>query len=78
MRSMFVCLCKAVTDTQIRDAVDQGHNSLEALKNELQVSTACGACACEVDRIVEKRIAQTLSFSSTSGGKPIKEIQLCV
>lgn len=74
MRSMYVCLCKAVTDTQIREAVDQGHSSLQAMKDKLHVSTGCGACACEVDKIIDQRISENLSSSAMSGGLPIKEI----
>ena len=71
---MFVCLCKAITDTQIREAVDQGHSSLQAMKDNLQVSTGCGACACEVDKIIDERISENLSSSAQSGRFPIKEI----
>ena len=75
---MFVCLCKAVTDTQIREAVDQGHASLQAMQAKLQVSTSCGACACEVDKIIDERIQQNLSSSTASGTASIKEIRLAV
>lgn len=71
---MFVCLCKAITDTQIREAVDQGHGSMLAMKKKLEVSTGCGACACEVDRIIDERITENLSSSTQSGGFAIKEI----
>lgn len=53
---MFVCLCKAVTDHEIRDAVDQGVTSFEGMQSHLDVSTACGGCACEVKEVMEKKL----------------------
>ena len=53
---MFVCLCKAITDREIRDAVDQGVTSFEGMQTHLDVSTACGGCECEVKLIMEKKL----------------------
>jgi len=78
MHCMYVCLCNAVTDTQIREAVDQGHTSLQAMKEKLQVSTSCGACACEVDKIIEERSNQNLASTATSTGLAVKEIRFAV
>ena len=62
---MFVCLCKSVTDHEIRDAVDAGVCSFEDMQERLEVSTVCGACTCEVKQILkaklEKRIAASVS-----------------
>lgn len=47
---MYVCICNAVTDSQIRAAVDAGHDSLKALRTHLGVATECGRCArCAAD-----------------------------
>ncbi|RBP47056.1 (2Fe-2S)-binding protein [Arenicella xantha] len=53
---MFVCLCKSVTDHQIRNAVDQGVTSFDAMQAHLEVSTVCGACTCEVKQVMEKKL----------------------
>ncbi len=42
---MYVCLCKGITDGQIRDAVHQGCDSLRDLRRELGVASQCGKCA---------------------------------
>lgn len=42
---MYVCICKAVTDRQIRQAVELGACSLSDLKESLGVATGCGKCA---------------------------------
>jgi len=42
---MYVCLCNAITDKQIRRAVAEGASSLQALGDELGVASQCGGCA---------------------------------
>lgn len=42
---MYVCLCKAVTDHQIRAAVEEGCDSMRGLQRELGVASCCGKCA---------------------------------
>ncbi len=42
---MYVCLCKAVTDHQIHEAVAQGCNTMRSLQRELGVASTCGKCA---------------------------------
>ncbi|TDY03727.1 (2Fe-2S)-binding protein [Thiohalophilus thiocyanatoxydans] len=42
---MYVCLCKGVTDTQIRDAVIDGADSLADVRRDLGVASNCGCCA---------------------------------
>ena len=58
---MFVCLCKAVTDHQIKDAVETGVSSFEDMQSHLAVSTVCGGCACEVKRVIEQKLKSELS-----------------
>jgi bacterioferritin-associated ferredoxin len=41
---MYVCLCKGITDTQIREAVQQGAHSLKDVRNTLGVASQCGKC----------------------------------
>jgi len=61
---MFVCLCKSVTDHQINDAVDNGVTSFEAMQSHLSVSSACGACTCEVKKLISKKLNRALSSQS--------------
>ena len=44
---MIVCVCKAVSDRHIRDAVQDGANSLRDLTRDLGVGTCCGKCLPE-------------------------------
>jgi bacterioferritin-associated ferredoxin len=41
---MYICLCKGVTDSQIRQAVCQGACSMRELRQRLGVASQCGKC----------------------------------
>jgi bacterioferritin-associated ferredoxin len=41
---MYVCICNAVTDKQIRRAVESGVEDLWGLQRELGVAVGCGSC----------------------------------
>ena len=42
---MYVCICNAITDKQIRAAAESGKRDLWRLQAELGVATNCGSCA---------------------------------
>ncbi len=41
---MYVCVCNAITDKQIRRAAEAGVSDLWALQAALGVATGCGSC----------------------------------
>jgi bacterioferritin-associated ferredoxin len=41
---MYVCICNAVTDKQIRKAAESGVQDLWGLQRELGVGSGCGSC----------------------------------
>ena len=41
---MYVCICNAITDKQIRKAARAGATDLWALQKELGVASGCGSC----------------------------------
>jgi len=49
---MIVCVCRRVSDHQIREAVADGAHSLECLQFELGVATQCGRCADCASRVL--------------------------
>ena len=51
---MYVCICNAVTDTEIRDAVQNGARSLADIKATLGAATCCGRCADHTDKLVRE------------------------
>jgi bacterioferritin-associated ferredoxin len=49
---MIVCVCRRVSDHQIRQAAADGAVSLECLQFDLGVATQCGRCADCASRIL--------------------------
>jgi bacterioferritin-associated ferredoxin len=51
---MYVCICHAVTDRDIRSCIEDGAASMRELRAELKVGTQCGKCACHVRAMLEQ------------------------
>ncbi|NOU20938.1 MAG: (2Fe-2S)-binding protein [Methyloglobulus sp.] len=49
---MYVCVCKAVTDTQIKRAIDEGMCSRRELFKCLGVGGDCGKCNLQVKELL--------------------------
>jgi bacterioferritin-associated ferredoxin len=57
---MYVCVCQAVTDRQIREAVQSGARTLRDLRRDLGVTRDCGRCAsCARDCLNEAHCNQS-------------------
>lgn len=53
-RNPIVCSCKLVSKKEIVDAIRAGHSSFIAIRRELSVTTGCGSCLIEVDRLLDE------------------------
>ena len=51
---MYVCICKSVTDKQIRRAAASGADSLYELRECLGVASGCGSCASTAEEILDE------------------------
>jgi bacterioferritin-associated ferredoxin len=49
---MYICICKAVTDGQIREAISQGACTRKDLIRCLSVGRDCGKCNAEVRELL--------------------------
>lgn len=50
---MYVCLCNAITEQEIRQAAADGATELQALKDGLGVATCCGTCESCASEILQ-------------------------
>ena len=50
---MYVCICHAVTDREIRSCIEDGADSMRDLRKQLCVGTGCGKCAKHVRAILK-------------------------
>lgn len=63
---MYVCLCRAVTDRQIRDSVENGASSFREVRKELEVGTCCGRCVPEARELINQTLADIAARISTA------------
>lgn len=61
---MFVCLCKAVTDHEIREAVDQGVEHVDQLEDLCGAGTGCGTCKPMAQELIDARLAEARSYAA--------------
>jgi len=55
---MYVCICKAVTDREIRCAVEDGARTVRALRKQLGCTGQCGKCKPQVREIRDEVLAE--------------------
>lgn len=61
---MYICLCKNITDQEIRNAVMDGAESFRKVRKQLGVATECGQCACHAKALVDETVAEARSLNS--------------
>ncbi len=53
---MYVCLCKGITDSQIRAAIEDGANSFKEVRKTLGVASQCGKCGILTREILRETL----------------------
>ncbi len=51
---MYVCICHAVTERDIHQAVEAGAQCLWEVQNKTKVSTCCGACRDRAEECIAR------------------------
>ncbi|WP_348757102.1 (2Fe-2S)-binding protein [Candidatus Methylocalor cossyra] len=51
---MYVCVCKAVTERQVREAIRSGAGTRRAIAARLQVGTVCGRCHRDLGELLRR------------------------
>lgn len=55
---MFICVCNAVTDGQVRQCIGQGVHSVSAIKRQLEFKSCCGRCTCHIRDLISEHKSQ--------------------
>ena len=53
---MYICVCHAISDRQIREVVDRGADSLYKVQCQLPVASCCGRCEDSAREVIEKQV----------------------
>ena len=54
IRNMYICICNATTDSDVRECVRRGCCSMDELSAELGVGTCCGRCRPAAKEILDE------------------------
>lgn len=57
--AMYICICHAITDRQIREVVDRGAQSLCEVQQHLPVAACCGRCEQTACELIEEHVQAT-------------------
>jgi bacterioferritin-associated ferredoxin len=64
---MYICICKNVTDGQIRKAVmEKGVSTMRGLRQELGACDQCGKCAVEARQLIKDCLHKQAAAESRS------------
>lgn len=67
---MYVCVCLAVTESEVREAIDDGAMTREAVTRACRAGGDCGACHGMIGEMIEDKLeavhAQTACPMSSS------------
>ncbi|MBO9491698.1 bacterioferritin-associated ferredoxin [Endozoicomonas sp. G2_1] len=64
---MFVCICKGITDKDIKALVtEQGVGSIRELKGHLPLGSQCGTCVKAAQAIIDNTIVDESLFKEVS------------
>ena len=61
---MYICICHAVTDADIRQAVDGGAANFRDLSNVTDCGTQCGCCVVQARNVLNKALVDQSSAAS--------------
>ena len=56
---MIVCVCNAISDSEIKEWVALGGDSLEQLESDLGLGTCCGQCRDFAHALVSTEVSMT-------------------
>lgn len=62
---MYVCICRQITDNQIRDLCRDGASSMTDIRAKLGVAGDCGKCS-KLARTIVNEFNKTASFVSAA------------
>ncbi|NRA43958.1 MAG: (2Fe-2S)-binding protein [Oligoflexales bacterium] len=73
---MFVCLCNAVSDKQIKKAISDGASSVEEVQQVSNAGKNCGTCIYAVQEIIDREVGDKKENSKPEPklGSSVKEL----
>ena len=67
---MYLCICKSVSDHQIRQAVSEGARSFGDLSIRLGVGVECGKCVESINEVLRECLAAPVAPADAAPAPP--------
>ena len=61
---MYVCVCQAVKDSEVRQAVASGVQDVDELGEVLGVGTGCGTCRDFAQALIDETLDESLAYAA--------------
>lgn len=61
---MFVCICKAISDKDIEEAVHAGAEDFSSVQSSLGAGTGCGTCQEMTQQVIDQTLASKLGYAA--------------
>jgi len=61
---MYVCICKAISDSDIKEAVARGAETLSDIQTSLGAATGCGTCADFAREVINDALLRRLTYAA--------------
>lgn len=69
---MYICICRAITDHQIREAAHAGAGSADAVCSLLGAGDGCGTCVDSIAALVEQSRGRRPKGHGPDGALPAR------
>jgi bacterioferritin-associated ferredoxin len=64
---MYVCLCRGITDSQIKQAISEGKAScMRSLSNTLGIAADCGRCGKYARDLLKQSLSTKVSYHNAA------------
>lgn len=64
---MYACLCRAVTDRSVREAVEAGASTVSAVRATCGAGTGCGGCLPSLRRLLRECLGAEMACGAAPG-----------
>ncbi|PWK50095.1 (2Fe-2S)-binding protein [Pleionea mediterranea] len=64
---MYVCLCRGITDSQIKQAISEGKvNCMRSLSSEFGIAGECGKCGKHAKELLKQSVTPPIAFHNVA------------
>ena len=63
---MYVCICRAICDRTIREAIKNGATSVKAVTAQLPIGKNCAKCVGDIEALITETLLQKTDYDDSA------------